>query len=68
MMATNPVPPVDRDLALHAFRKGFHHGADPTGARKRSVLDQHTHQHWKAGLDAGRKAAFEAAEAYKRSL
>jgi hypothetical protein len=59
---------LDRALALSAFEAGFAAGADPRRARRRTVVEPLTHQHWRRGFEAGRDAAFRAAKSYRAEL
>jgi len=58
---------IDRELALRAFEQGFAVGAD-LQRTARHVVEPSTHQHWRAGFDAGRAASHVASDAYRVSL
>lgn len=56
---------IDASLAARAFAAGFARGADPLGAGRRHVVDDH-HEHWLVGHAVGRYAAVDAAARYLR--
>jgi hypothetical protein len=59
---------VPTALALEAFRRGFAAGADPAGARRRTVVEPATHDHWRRGHADGKRAATAAVDAYASEL
>lgn len=56
------------ELALRAFDEGFTQGANPKKRGKRHTVDSSTHEHWRAGFDAGRAAYDEAARKYRTEV
>lgn len=59
---------IDVELAARAFSEGFKKGADPLRARGGHTIDPKTHEHWRAGFEAGRRAAESAITAYREQL
>ena len=55
-------------LAVRAFGQGFLAGADPRRARRRTVVDAATHEHWRQGFEAGREAIGVAEQLYGTRL
>lgn len=49
-------PQVERLLKLNAFEKGFARGSDALKRGTRHTVDAATHEHWRKGFDAGRRA------------
>ena len=51
---------MSRTIAEHiadkAFEEGFAFGADAMSGRRRHKVEPLTHQHWRAGFEAGRAA------------
>lgn len=59
---------IDEELAVRAFQQGFFAGANPIYARRRHTVDYATHEHWRRGLEAGRRALDEATAAFRSRL
>jgi hypothetical protein len=55
-------------LAVRAFAQGFHAGADPRRALGRHPVDASTHEHWRHGFEAGRRAIIAAEDRYGQGL
>jgi hypothetical protein len=61
---------AERAAALGAFGEGFKAGADPMRGRRGRILDQdpERHRHFRAGFEAGRRAAEQAVIDYRAKL
>lgn len=49
------------EMRVRAFERGFAIGADLRKSASRHVVEAETHDHWRAGFEAGRAAAVVAA-------
>lgn len=65
--AEKRVSSVSQLLAARAFAQGFVVGAEAR-ATGRTVVDAATHEHWRAGFSAGRRAAEYAERNYLAAL